>query len=576
MSQRQASACRLVGVPPGVTSRPRCSHGGHDEALVLDAHPDHVRAAPASGRPVRRCVHRPPRPHRPRRRTGGRRPGPMAPTPCRRHVQAARSRRPPDEAGFASTASSRWARLRKGADRDGLADEADLAVRRPAAASRKRRWSGERVLRLEVQVRRRLHRDDAGSGERTLVPMPVSVACAKRRADEGGEEHAVRPHVVDERPVSADEVRVLDPTYGIPSRDPDMFRSVCPPSPVVCVWSGPGSRCHAGQRTYQQQSHPLLSRYRTRDCSADRRGHMSEARMKHGSETFFIEGEGLLTTQVGGRTRGARTDPGLPVRRPGGPGRRRPLPRPTAPPFHFSGSVRRARRSARRSSASWPGRWSSAVAGSGDVPAGYTYLGQFVDHDLTMDRTDVMLGEDVRPIDLLQGRSPRLDLDSLYGNGPGDAASAKFYAADGLHLKTGTTIAVSPDGAKAGHDLPRVGKGGDQGGQAQGADPRPAQRREPDRRADPPRDDPLPQQGRRQAARVGAGRAEVHPGPQAGHACTTSGWSATTTCRGSAPPPSSTTCSRTAASWSSRTRCRRRSRRCRSSSRWPLSGSGTA
>ena len=35
---------------------------------------------------------------------------------------------------------------------------------------------------------------------------------------------------------------------------------------------------------------------------------MSEARMKHGSETFFIEGEGLLVTQVGGRT-GEEADP---------------------------------------------------------------------------------------------------------------------------------------------------------------------------------------------------------------------------------------------------------------------------
>ena len=75
--------------------------------------------------------------------------------------------------------------------------------------------------------------------------------------------------------------------------------------------------------------------------------------------------------------------------------------------------------------------------GQGDVPAGYTYLGQFVDHDLTFDRTDVALGEDVTPAELVQGRSPRLDLDSLYGVGPSNPASAKFYEADGLHLKVG-------------------------------------------------------------------------------------------------------------------------------------------
>ena len=94
--------------------------------------------------------------------------------------------------------------------------------------------------------------------------------------------------------------------------------------------------------------------------------------------------------------------------------------------------------------------------GQGDVPAGYTYVGQFVDHDLTFDRTDVALGEDVTPAELVQGRSPRLDLDSLYGAGPGNPGSAKFYEADGLHLKTGNTIKIGADASKKAHDLPRV------------------------------------------------------------------------------------------------------------------------
>ena len=61
------------------------------------------------------------------------------------------------------------------------------------------------------------------------------------------------------------------------------------------------------------------------------------------------------------------------------------------------------------------------------IPAGFTYLGQFVDHDLTFDRANVMLGENVPPSELLQARWPRLDLDSLYDAGPGDPESAKFY-----------------------------------------------------------------------------------------------------------------------------------------------------
>ena len=111
-----------------------------------------------------------------------------------------------------------------------------------------------------------------------------------------------------------------------------------------------------------------------------------------------------------------------------------------------------------------------------------------------------------RPTDLLQGRSPRLDLDSLYGAGPGDPASARFFDADGLHLKTGRTIAVGADAAKDGPRPAACRHGPHPGGEAEGADPRPAQRREPDRRADPPRDDPLPQPGGRQAARLGAAR----------------------------------------------------------------------
>jgi hypothetical protein len=77
--------------------------------------------------------------------------------------------------------------------------------------------------------------------------------------------------------------------------------------------------------------------------------------------------------------------------------------------------------------------------GNTGIPAGYTYLGQFVDHDLTMDRTEVMFGASIAPADMKQGRSPALDLDSLYGAGPNDPGSEKFYASDGLRLKMGKT-----------------------------------------------------------------------------------------------------------------------------------------
>ncbi|WP_432478019.1 peroxidase family protein [Nocardioides sp. GXQ0305] len=84
---------------------------------------------------------------------------------------------------------------------------------------------------------------------------------------------------------------------------------------------------------------------------------------------------------------------------------------------------------------------SQDAGGNGTIPAGYTYLGQFVDHDLTFDETTVALGDSISPAALEQGRSPALDLDSLYGAGPADPASAEFYK-DDRHLRTGRTVKV--------------------------------------------------------------------------------------------------------------------------------------
>ncbi|MBV7332682.1 hypothetical protein KFU94_31520 [Chloroflexi bacterium TSY] len=51
------------------------------------------------------------------------------------------------------------------------------------------------------------------------------------------------------------------------------------------------------------------------------------------------------------------------------------------------------------------------------IPAGYTYFGQFVDHDITFDPTS-SLDRTNDPNLLTNFRSPRFDLDSLYGRGP--------------------------------------------------------------------------------------------------------------------------------------------------------------
>jgi len=51
------------------------------------------------------------------------------------------------------------------------------------------------------------------------------------------------------------------------------------------------------------------------------------------------------------------------------------------------------------------------------VPAGFTYLGQFIDHDITFDPTP-MPDRRHDPNALVNFRTPRFDLDSVYGSGP--------------------------------------------------------------------------------------------------------------------------------------------------------------
>jgi Animal haem peroxidase len=156
----------------------------------------------------------------------------------------------------------------------------------------------------------------------------------------------------------------------------------------------------------------------------------------HGSESYWVEGEGLLGESVGGRTLAFAA---------------------TAPPFRFSRmgphGVQKQLAEANRKKVG--NAMTVGGGGASQIPAGFTYLGQFVDHDLTFDKTQVTLGTNVTPAQLIQNRSPSLDLDSLYGAGPLDPESAKFYESDLLHLKKGTTVATPPDAAKVGFDLPR-------------------------------------------------------------------------------------------------------------------------
>src|SRR5690242_366087 len=52
------------------------------------------------------------------------------------------------------------------------------------------------------------------------------------------------------------------------------------------------------------------------------------------------------------------------------------------------------------------------------LAAGYTYFGQFIDHDVTFDKTDGFPSGILSVTEIVEGRNPSLELDSLYGLGP--------------------------------------------------------------------------------------------------------------------------------------------------------------
>ncbi|TDR04924.1 peroxidase family protein [Paraburkholderia silvatlantica] len=88
------------------------------------------------------------------------------------------------------------------------------------------------------------------------------------------------------------------------------------------------------------------------------------------------------------------------------------------------------------------------------LPAGYTYFSQFVDHDLTFDSTsslDPALALEDKSRVPTNLRTPRLDLDCIYGDGP--AAQPFMYAADGATLLYGGTgqpqLQANPNGLVA-------------------------------------------------------------------------------------------------------------------------------
>jgi Animal haem peroxidase len=117
-----------------------------------------------------------------------------------------------------------------------------------------------------------------------------------------------------------------------------------------------------------------------------------------------------------------------------------------------------------------PGSHSPADAGVSTIPAGFTYFGQFVDHDITFDVSSTLdAATDANTINNM--RSSALDLDSVYGRGPGLDPFLYVFPSSGpstaIKCQTGTNTNTGPGGpsntgtpggmvAQSRFDVPRV------------------------------------------------------------------------------------------------------------------------
>lgn len=78
------------------------------------------------------------------------------------------------------------------------------------------------------------------------------------------------------------------------------------------------------------------------------------------------------------------------------------------------------------------GEPTGATLDNPDIPAGDTFLGQFIDHDMTLDRTP-MPAQQMDPKGLTNFDSPSFDLASVYGRGP--TTDPDLYQPDSMRMR---------------------------------------------------------------------------------------------------------------------------------------------
>lgn len=79
----------------------------------------------------------------------------------------------------------------------------------------------------------------------------------------------------------------------------------------------------------------------------------------------------------------------------------------------------------------------STTFGADPAPAGYTYFGQFIDHNLTEDDTPMRDAGELEPWEIVNYRGPWLNLSGIYNPAHDRGAWRELYEPDGLSFRLG-------------------------------------------------------------------------------------------------------------------------------------------
>lgn len=118
---------------------------------------------------------------------------------------------------------------------------------------------------------------------------------------------------------------------------------------------------------------------------------------------------------------------------------------PQLSPFHYSDQAAADLAATMENQApDAPGVNRGTADDSATLPAEYTYLGQFIDHNLDFDQTSQPTAN-LNPSSLTNFESFRFDLNNVFGGGP--AVDPQLYARDHMHLLVSGTLGIpQPDG----------------------------------------------------------------------------------------------------------------------------------